>query len=379
MFALLLGCAEGVPTLGAQVQVVPGPGLPAEVEVQAANNNLDVVEHGGALYLAFRTAPDHFASAEARLVVLRSEDRQSWSLETSVFLGTDLREPRLLSWDGQLFLYYAELGSDPLAFEPQGSWVTVRGAAGGWSAPEPIFDVGFIPWRVRVLAGQPVLVGYTGGEQIYTSDEGTPQLEVQLLRSDDGLAWEALVPGQPVVHTGGGSETDIGVLRDGALVAVLRNEAGEPEGFGSKICRAEAGAWGDWRCVHDVRKYDSPLVIVHEDRVWLLARRNVTDTGAFDLGREDLDFEAAYYHYQVSYWQEPKRCALWEVDPEALTVAWVLDLPSRGDTCFPAALERGEGVFEVWNYSSDPEGPDLSWLEGQKGPTAIFRQDLILP
>ena len=61
---------------------------------------------------------------------------------------------------------------------------------------------------------------------------------------------------------------------------------------------------------------------------------------------------------------------------EALTVEWVLDLPSRGDTCFPSALDEGGGGFMLYNYSSDPDGEELSWLEGQMGPTNIYRQRL---
>src|SRR5215471_2315342 len=43
-------------------RVVPSDGLPPEVVAQQANNNLDVVRHSdGRVYLAWRTAPSHFA------------------------------------------------------------------------------------------------------------------------------------------------------------------------------------------------------------------------------------------------------------------------------------------------------------------------------
>ena len=41
-------------------RIVPSEGIPAEVRVGHANNNLDVVRHQGRVYLAFRTAPDFF-------------------------------------------------------------------------------------------------------------------------------------------------------------------------------------------------------------------------------------------------------------------------------------------------------------------------------
>ena len=380
LLSLLLSCVDPgsplpSPSLGEAARVVPSEGLPPEVAVQPSANNLDVVRHDGAVFFAFRTSPDHFASAETRLYVLRSSDEESWSHELTIHLGTDLREPRLLSLGEQLFLYFAVLGEDPLAFEPQGTMVAVRGADGAWTEPAWIFEDSFIPWRARLVDGVPMMIGYTGGEDIYDAD-GLPAIEVRWLQSDDGLRWEPRVPGQPVVQTGGGSETDFALLDDGALVAVTRNEAGDEMGWGSKICRAEAHSLGDWRCVADPKKYDSPLVFRASGRVWLLARRNLTEDGAYDLGMRELDHAAQTLQYELAYWQEPKRCSLWEVDPVALRVSFVLDLPSRGDTCFPSAIEIGEDRFSVYNYSSDPEGPDLSWVEGQHGETWIYRHAL---
>lgn len=389
--ALLPGCggapaaddttlAPAVPTLGEQVQVIPGPGI--DVPVMPANNNLDIIEHDGAFFLAWRTAPSHFASAEAALHIVRSADQQSWSHEATIQLDTDLREPRFLSVDGDLLLYFAALGSSATDFEPGQTHRVARGADGTWGAPELVFDDGFIPWRIYAWDGAPVMVGYVGGEEIYDlgdTGEYDPQLEVKLLTSADGRAWSALVPGAETVHTGGGSETAIARLADGALVAVMRNEAGDDDGWGSKVCRAEAGALAAWTCAPDPRKYDSPLVFRHGDRVWLIGRRNLTDTGNYDLGYDHLDAREATLQYQVDYWNHPKRCSLWEVDPVGLTVSFVLDLPSRGDTCFASALHAGGDDWVVYNYSSPVDGPDLDWLQGQLGETRIYRQTLTLP
>lgn len=390
---ILLSCTAGQmddsgsspavePWLGEQIQVVPGEGLPAQVLTQDANNNLDVTWHEGQAWLAFRTAPDHFASEDATLYVLRSEDQQTWTHELTVHLGTDLREPRLLSWQGRLILYYAVLGTDPLAFEPQGTMVTVREADGTWTEPIWWRQDSFIPWRIHVLDGVPMMTGYTEGGEIYDLGEGEyPEIEVYWLRSEDGLTWTDAVPGQPVVYVGGTSETDLAFADDGAVIAVMRDEAGAADGFGSRICRGEPGAPGDWTCALDPRKYDSPLVFSHGGRIWLIGRRNVTETGAYDLSvqdpsYDDLDHGSQALAYQAAYWSSPKRCSLWEVDPVGLAVTWVLDLPSRGDTCFASVLPEEDGSYTVYNYSSDPEGPDLSWIEGQTDTTQIYRQPL---
>ena len=126
----------------------------------------------------------------------------------------------------------------------------------------------------------------------------------------------------------------------------------------------------------DRRKYDSPLLFREGEDLWLIGRRNVTDDGFYDLDRTDLEPADRYLNYQFAYWNEPKRCALWSVDPDSLLVTWVLDLPSRGDTCFPEALPLGEARWDVWNYSSDVEGPDHAWQDGQVRPTHIYRMTL---
>src|SRR5690606_29705607 len=103
-------------------------------------------------------------------------------------------------------------------------------------------------------------------------------IEVSFLKTVDGTSF-APVAGDGVVLSKGASETDWAFLSDGGLVAVARNESGDGGDFGSKICRAEAGALDAWTCAHDPKKYDSPLVFRHGDTVYLIARRQVANDG----------------------------------------------------------------------------------------------------
>src|SRR5262252_5391701 len=83
--------------------VVPSAGLPRGLELSRSNNNLALALHDGRLFLAFRTAPIHFASPKARIAVLSSPDLgRSWTLETTFATGRDLREPFLLEVGGRL-------------------------------------------------------------------------------------------------------------------------------------------------------------------------------------------------------------------------------------------------------------------------------------
>ena len=354
--------------------MVPGPGLPSEIEPMDANNNLDVTWHDGRIFLAFRSAPTHFASTETTMHVMSSQDEETWRFEGSFALGRDVREPQLVSWNGTLRLYFALLGTSSIEFEPGGSvWTTYQGP-GQWTELQDFALENYIPWRVKEVNGDLQMIGYTGGENVYDMD-GEP-ITIHWLRSDDGATWEAVVPGQEVVYTGGGSETDYVILDDGSLVAVIRNEAGENGEYGSLICRAEAESLANWVCIHDPKKYDSPLMFRKDDTIWLVGRRNVTGDGHYDLNQPDLAPEDEFLAYQAAYWNQPKRCALWTVDPETLSVDWVADVPSNGDTCFPEVIETNEGLV-LYNYSSAPEGADLVWLEGQLAPTNIYRMRLI--
>ncbi len=368
--------------LGGSRRIVPSVGLPAEVTLQASNNNLDVIRHEDRVWLALRTSKSHFAGSSTLLYVVSSTDEKNWRYEWQTSMGTDLREPRFFAWKGRLWLYYAVLGKNRLDFEPQGTMATERLADGSWTTPQAVLEPGFIPWRMRLIDGVPVMIGYTGGDEVYGGSD-TPAIAIKLLTTDDGWTWKALVPGKPTTHIGGGSESDFAIRPDGSLVAVVRNEAGDSGGFGSKICTASAGKWADWTCSHDPRRYDSPLVVQVGDSTWLFGRRNVSDDGHFDLGEEGVHSDL-YKKYQLAYWTKPKRCALWKVDAVARKVDFVLDLPSKGDTCFVSAIDLptrpgDAATLAVYNYTSPPDGPDLTWFEGQTGSTEIHRVILHLP
>jgi hypothetical protein len=140
-------------------RIVPGEGLPRTLSPAASNNNLDAIRHSdGFVYLAFRSAPHHFAGPSTVIYVVRSRDEVQWELEARFSLGRDLREPRLLSLDDRLFLYVSRLGKDALAFEPQGLSVAERAPDGAWSELEPFGPPGMMgsSGRARtVAAGSP--------------------------------------------------------------------------------------------------------------------------------------------------------------------------------------------------------------------------------
>jgi len=356
-------------------RIVPSRGLPREVILGASNNNLDATRHSdGFVYLAFRTAPHHFANPDVAIYVVRSRDEVNWQFEARVHVGADLREPRLLSLDDRLFLYVSRLGKDPFAFTPRGMSVAERTADGRWSDLEPMGPPRIMGWRARRLNDVPVLLVYSGGETIY--DLGEPRLRVEMWKSEDGRSWVPFDAARPAVYEGGGSEADCVLADDGTLYGVIRNEAGDATGWGSLVCRAPAGDSTNWQCRPDRRKFDSPYMFWHDGEAYLIARRNLHGSGEYDLGVGGGRLMRTLWN-QVNYSLTRKRTALWRYVQDEDRFAYVMDLPSRGDCCFPAVID-GENSDErvVYDYSCALDGPDLPWLSGQRGATFIHRHVL---
>jgi hypothetical protein len=116
----------------------------------------------------------------------------------------------------------------------------------------------------------------------------------------------------------------------------------------------------------------------------------VTETGFYDLDQDELSAKDQTEKYLIEYSFNPKRCAMWRVDPVELVVTHEIDLPSRGDTCFASYLPKDEETVTIYNYSNELDGAgdcaswpddctDLDWWVGQGQPTIIYRIDATLP
>ena len=355
-------------------RIVPSAGLDPRSAVQTANNNLDVVRHQGRVYLAWRSAPSHFASAEVVINVVSSQDEQTWRYETHFSMKRDLREPRLLSLGDKLLLYVARLGDNAFAFEPEGVSVSELGPDGRWSDLSPIGPAGAIAWRVKPHEGGALMVLYRGGENLY-SFNGRP-MTVELWQSKDGHDWRPFSALGAAVLSGGGSETDFAVDASNTLFAVVRNEAGDAAGAGSKLCRANGKTFADWVCKTDVRKYDSPLVFEHDGEIYVVGRRNLAGDGRYDVATRGGALGTI--QNELAYITTAKRCAVWHWIKAEDRLGFVMDLPSRGDTCFPSKLDGDDpSRVVIYDYSSDIDGPELPWSAGQRRNTYIYRHELV--
>jgi hypothetical protein len=344
--------------------VIPSDGLP--VTPLASNNNVEIAWHEDRLFLAWRTAPFHFASTQTRMEVISSTDEgATWDHECTFALGTDVREPRLLSFQGQLQLLFFEAGADPLAFSPRRIHRSFRTGDGSWTELEVLLDEPEVPWDIKVHQGAVWMTSYRGE---HYGEDRFGNVEVLFKKSTDGIDWE-LVDGAPHVLLGGSSEVAFEFTAEGDLWAVTRNEDGDATGKGARVCHAKSAALSAWECTDpsDLERYDSPEMFRHGETIYLVARRDVGGPYGLD---EDM----------FAYSGRPKRTALYRLDTEAWQVVHLFDLPGVGDTAFPSVVPKGDGVFLLANYTSPLDQPDISWLEAQLSPegTQIYLLDICL-
>ena len=367
--------ADGV-RIGEPRPVAPGPGLPTDLSLERSNNNLDVVRHDGRTWLALRTAPSHFASTAARIEVLVSDDEgASWTLDRTIAVGRDVREPRFASWQGRLLLYWFTAGTRGTRFEPDVIWVSERDAD-GWDEPEAISPPDCVVWRVRPVDDRLCMTVYRGAGSLFTANP--VPLTVELWVSDDGRRWAPADPLHPAVHVGG-AEAEFIQLPDGRVTAVVRKE-GPEGGWGSDIALAPHFDPTTWITRHDPRKFDSPYLFLDDGRPHLVARRQVAFGGRYDLGLRFLPDGLRTKVDQLAYWLTPKRTALYRIDPDALTATWLADLPSAGDTAFAGSIPTADGRGHlVFNYSSPPQHRWWPWVLGQLRPTHISVVEVHLP
>ena len=347
--------------------VVPSGALPAGINVQDSNNNLSIAFHAGRLFLAWRTAPTHFASVQARLYVMSSADLgRSWTRETEIALGRDLREPFLLEVGGRLRLYFAELGGNAWAFEPRALWRCER-VGGRWTQPERWKEAREIAWDFKVRRGRAWMTSYVG--KGYEVRGGPVQLHFR--SSVDGLGWADVE--QDPVYQGGVTEAAFEFEPGGRLWAVTRDEDGDATGFGSHVVTAEADRPGRWQFPlrADPNRYDSPRMFRHGADLYVVARR---DLAATPIGERMSIMPTSLRKLFLwpAYSLRPKRTALYRLDKRTRSLVPLVDLPSAGDTAFPSIARLGPDTYLIANYTSPLESGGASWLRGQLGRTGIY-------
>ena len=351
--------------------VVPSERLPATVSPLRANNNLDTCRVDDTTYLAWRTAPIHFASSAARLEVISRQSDGPWRHETTVAWGRDVREPRLVAHDGRLLLFFFPAGTHPLRFEPGRIHLTERLGPGGWTRPEPVSPPDHVDWRVRSLGGRLVMSCYGDASGAYTTDRAPRAL---LWQSADGRAWDQWIPTDALGP--GTTETDfvpLGEAADGGDLLVVSRLESRGAGLGSRLA-VLAPDGSVRRTLDEPRKFDSPALFNWQGRTFLVTRRQRAFGGRVDVAPTSLPAGWRDPADQFLYWATPKASVLYEIDRETLAVTQVADLPGCGDTAFASIVgDDGDPEVTVYNYSSPFWMTHAPWVVGQLGRTHVHR------
>jgi hypothetical protein len=334
--------------------------LPPECKLQRSNNNLDLVKFKGRYYLAFRTAPTHFASKKSTMYVVSSADLDNWKYETKIAPGRDLREPKFAVYHDTLNLYFFTAGSSLFSFDPQQLLVCRTVGHGNWSAPQSVNLDGFVPWRVRERKDTLYLSAYYG-KDLYGK---TPKSNLRLFYSTDALNWKPISV-EPQVDILSAEEGEFIFDKSGNLFATVRLE-----GTGALICSADGTCLYNWKKIRLKTKFDSALLFEHNDDIYLISRRSLD--GDIDKLKNRTNETKRRARNLIRYSITRKVTALYKLDKKSLAVTLITDFPSTGDNAFPGISKIDDDNYVLMNYSSDIHGKKKNWIRGQLGKTYIY-------
>jgi hypothetical protein len=304
--------------------------------------SVDASRFGGRTYLAVHSVAAG-SKADGEVRVLSSADNGSWREELRLGADADQVTPKLLPLGEELFLYTTATAGFGEDTNIQATRLT---RAGNWIGPVSLDLPGHVLSQVRVVNGAALMTAYTGGTGIYRF--GDDSLEVRMLTSNDGLAWHAPTAGKWIVYSGGGSDSSFASNDDGNLLAVVRKEAGDSQGWGSSVCLAAATDWTDWDCVNDARHYGSAAMFSYDGEVYMVGQRKVGADDNYDLGVGSGVVRTV--HNQLAELSAGRRCSLFHYVAAEKRIAFVADLPSQGDTCNPAILNgEASGQFVIYS------------------------------
>jgi hypothetical protein len=290
----------------------------------------DLIRFHDRWWCCFRESDAH-VGGDGKLRILTSKDGRQW--ESAALIAekdVDLRDPKfsitpdrrlMLVAGGSIYLGTKELkGRRPrVLFSRDGR---------EWTAPQQVLEEGDWLWRVTwhdgVAYGTTYAIGPSGGN--------TPEWTLTLVRSRDGVHWERMaplqVPGRP-------NETTLRFLKGGEMMALVRREAGNRNGW---IGTAKP-PYRDWTWKETDQRLGGPNFLQLPDgSLWATSRLHGASVAT----------------------------ALERMDRDSLTP--VLTLPSGGDCSYAGMVWRDR---RLWiSYYSSHEGKTSIYLAQVKLPPA---------
>ena len=343
--------------------ILTSPGFP--VVTDRHNSFPDAMIFKGKEYVVFRSAKHHFPTSSSRIIILSKNKKDTWQLEHEFHLPkTDVRDPRFLIANNRLYLYFGTTKANKYTFIPLSIYQSSTTGDGIWQPPIPVYKPGYIISRVRRIGGKYLMCVYKW------STKKPWYSKCRIIASQDGRAWNNRSTYGQLQEEG--VESDCIPLSDNRLLWIIRNDYGIRNPAGSVLTVIDAQGQ-TIRKRFDKRKFDAPLLIPINKKVYLVSRSQKAFKGNYNVGTKFLPKLLKTGIYLSLYWLTPKTTSLWEIDPTTLDVNKVTDLPSQGDTGYCSSVETGNKEMVIYNYSSNIEGKKMSWRKGQSRPTSIYR------
>jgi hypothetical protein len=283
-----------------------------------------ITRHWDVVLVCFRSGLTHVSWDGVIRVVIPGDGQTAAPLARLAYPGWDLRDPKIVSWHGNVLVYCGGRRQDG----PLQSFVSVAADGCRFGDPQPLAGVpeAYWLWSVR-----PHGVWLYGAAYHQTS--------AMFLRSADGVTWEKLVD-FPVW----GNEVALDFDADGRLWALVREDW---HGCVPALCVAEP-PYAEFRSVQRLPiRLQGPMLKRLEGACVIVGRR----------------------------WDEPGRRNLRSdlfVLEDGCDLRHVRALPSGGDTSYAGWLDDGPGRGLISYYSSHEYKMDVGWADEAASPdTAV--------
>lgn len=286
----------------------------------------DLIRWHGRWYCTFREADAH-VGGDGKLRVLGSNDGKTWESDALITEdGIDLRDPKLsVTPDDRLMIVAGGSvyrGTKTLmGRQPR---VTFSKNGKDWTAPQRVLSEGEWLWRVTWHGGKAFGVSYNPAGSEPRTGTDAPEWTLKLFATTDGVKYDLVtplaVPGHP-------NETTVRVLPNGEVLALVRREAGNGNGW---IGRSTP-PYTEWTWTETKHRIGGPNFLrLPDGSLWAVGR-------SYPGGAKTVVARMSRDSY------EP-----------------VLTLPSGGDTSY-AGLAWHDGLLWVSYYSSH-EGKSAIYL-----------------
>ena len=277
---------------------------------------------GDQFFVTFRSAVDHLSMA-GKIRVIASRDRDDWQplclLERP---NTDLRDPKLATFRGELLCYFAAVPVVDGQRQGEGRISMVARSSDGrtFAEPEALQGIAQGAWLWHVAAHGEMIYGTA-----YWHSEGR-RYDAALYQSSDGVRWQKIAD-----FPTPSSEVYLDFDGDGTLWALVRNQFPANE---LVLCRAQP----PYTKLEIQKRMPTA---VGGPMLKRLPTGNVIITRRWDPpGRRDLRTEI-----------------LWL--PDGGQLESITRLPSGGDTSYATWLDLGNGRAIVSYYSSHEHKMDV--------------------